>query len=119
MNGHTIVREPRDAVTYWHVELPEHAVILAQGLPVESYLDVGDRANFHQNDATVRLFPAFAARLAPEAALVWETCAAARLVLTGEKLDAARLTLTQNVSIVERPSSVVLSQRSFRERQHL
>ena len=55
----------RAAVTYYHVELPQHAVILAEGLPVESYLDTGDRADFHGDGETIRLFPDFSARLAP------------------------------------------------------
>lgn len=33
-------------VTYIHVELPAHDVVLAEGLPAESYLDTGNRAGF-------------------------------------------------------------------------
>ncbi len=29
--------------SYYHVELPHHDVLLAQGLPAESYLDTGNR----------------------------------------------------------------------------
>jgi hypothetical protein len=90
VNGTRIAWQRRPAVTYYHLELPRHAVILAEGLPVESYLDLGDRANFHQNGESIRLFSDFAARLAPEAALVWETRGAAPLVMTGEKLAVAR-----------------------------
>jgi phospholipase/lecithinase/hemolysin len=46
INGVTIAQEPVDRVTYWHVELPEHDVLLAQGLPAESYLDTGNRGAF-------------------------------------------------------------------------
>jgi subtilisin family serine protease len=45
-NGTTIARLPCDAVTYFHVELARHDVLLAQGLPAESYLDTGNRAEF-------------------------------------------------------------------------
>jgi hypothetical protein len=45
-NGATIVQERRDQVSYWHVELDRHAVILAEGLACESYLDTGNRASF-------------------------------------------------------------------------
>jgi hypothetical protein len=45
-NGATIAQEPVDAVVYWHVELPSHEVLLAEGLPAESYLDTGNRAGF-------------------------------------------------------------------------
>jgi T5SS/PEP-CTERM-associated repeat protein len=83
INGTSITQVQRPKVTYYHVELPRHAVILAEGLPVESYLDAGDRVNFHQGGETIRLFPDFAARLTPNAALLWETRGAAPLILTG------------------------------------
>ena len=43
VNGTTIVQDPVAAITYWHVELPQHDVIFANGLPAESYLDTGNR----------------------------------------------------------------------------
>jgi GH24 family phage-related lysozyme (muramidase) len=33
VNGASIIQEPTDAVTYWHVELPQHDILLAEGLP--------------------------------------------------------------------------------------
>jgi hypothetical protein len=62
---------------------------------VESYLDVGDRADFGDR-GTIRLFPDFAARLTPKTALVWETRGAAPLVMTGAALEAARATIAVN-----------------------
>jgi hypothetical protein len=35
-----------DFVTYWHVELERHDILLADGMPAESYLDTGNRAAF-------------------------------------------------------------------------
>jgi T5SS/PEP-CTERM-associated repeat protein len=96
VNGTGIAQSRRDRVTYYHVELPEHAVILAERLPVESYLDLGDRANFDRGYETIRLFPDFAARLAPDAAMMWETRAVAPLVTTGEGLSAARQTVSRS-----------------------
>jgi hypothetical protein len=46
VNGATIVQVAVDAVTYWHVELERHEVIVAEGLPCESYLDTGNRGAF-------------------------------------------------------------------------
>ena len=46
INGTTITREPVEAVTYWHVELDAHDILLAEGLPAESYIDGGARAFF-------------------------------------------------------------------------
>jgi hypothetical protein len=83
INGTTIVRTPVDTVTYFHVELPEHAVLLADNLPAESYLDAGDRANFANALGPVALYPDFASRM-------WDAAGCAPLVVTGGKLDAIR-----------------------------
>jgi autotransporter passenger strand-loop-strand repeat protein len=89
INGTSIVQIQRGRVSYFHVELPRHAVILAEGLTVESYFDTGDRTNF-DDSGTIRLFPDFASRLAPEIAMLWEMRGAARLVMTGAGLKGAR-----------------------------
>ncbi len=90
VNGVSVTQTPVDLVTYYHVELPEHAVIFAEGLMVESYLDLGDRSDFIGGDAPIRLFPDFAARPTPATALVWETRGAAPLAMAGEALEKAR-----------------------------
>ena len=46
LNGITVVRQPVDEIAYFHVELAGHAVLLANGLPAESYLDTGNRGDF-------------------------------------------------------------------------
>ncbi|MBB2963507.1 hypothetical protein FHU13_003911 [Methylobacterium sp. R2-1] len=46
INGTSITREPRASVTYWHIELDAHDILLAEGMPAESYIDGGDRAFF-------------------------------------------------------------------------
>ncbi|TFZ56893.1 Hint domain-containing protein [Methylorubrum sp. Q1] len=46
INGVTITREPRASITYWHVELDSHDILLAEGLPVESYFEMGSRPWF-------------------------------------------------------------------------
>ncbi|WP_280818944.1 Hint domain-containing protein [Methylobacterium variabile] len=51
INGTTIAREPATAVTYWHVELDAYDILLAEGLPAESYLDLGSRPWFAGSDA--------------------------------------------------------------------
>lgn len=90
VNGRTIAQETVASVTYYHVELPAHEVILAEGLPVESFLDVDGRANFEQDGQAVRLFADFSGRLTPNAALIWETRGAAPLVTSGPRLESAR-----------------------------
>ncbi len=87
INNTTIYQEIVPAVTYYHVELPEHDVILAEGLPVESYLDTGDRTNFSNGGGAMRLFPDFSAR--PEGK-AWEMSGCAPLVMTGPVLERVR-----------------------------
>jgi hypothetical protein len=51
VNNASIVRDMTSlAVTYFHVELARHSVILAENLPVETYLDTGNR-NMFENAA--------------------------------------------------------------------
>jgi hypothetical protein len=42
VNGETILVDPVEPVTYWHVELDSHDVLLAEALPCDSYLDTGN-----------------------------------------------------------------------------
>ena len=41
INSTSIEQVPMDQITYYHVELEHHDVLLAEGLPAESYLDTG------------------------------------------------------------------------------
>ena len=53
VNGTTIVQEQVDTVTYWHVELEGgHNIILAENLPCESYIEMGNRSFFAEAEAT-------------------------------------------------------------------
>ena len=53
VNGSTILQEDVDTVTYWHVELEGgHDIILAENLPCESYLEMGNRSFFAEAEAT-------------------------------------------------------------------
>jgi hypothetical protein len=59
VNGATITLDRSiTSYTYYHVELARHAVILAEGLATESYLDTGNRGNFANADM-VAMVPAF------------------------------------------------------------
>ena len=86
INGETIAQVKRASVTYHHIELPRHAVILAERLAVESYLDTGDRARFSGAEV-IALYPEFVAR-------AWEMAGCAELVTTGARLDAIRASLS-------------------------
>lgn len=55
VNGHNITIEADlPEVTYFHVELAAHDVVLAEGAPAESWLDTGNRAWF-ENAPVARL----------------------------------------------------------------
>ncbi|MDP4006938.1 Hint domain-containing protein [Methylobacterium sp. NEAU K] len=58
VNGVTIVKAERvDSVTYWHIELDSHDVLLAEGAPAESFVDDGGRAIFHNAASFRALYP--------------------------------------------------------------
>jgi hypothetical protein len=94
INDTTIVQIPVDGITYYHVELPTHDLLSAEGMLAESYLDAGDRSNFANGGEPVRLHPDFATR-PDHIAAVWEMRGCAPLVLSGPQLDTARLRTDQ------------------------
>jgi hypothetical protein len=80
LNGATVRQLDVASVTYWHVELPSHGVLLAEGLPAESFLDTGNRASFANAGAVVSAFPEFARD-------VWARQGCAPLVTEGPARD--------------------------------
>ena len=58
VNG-TTIRQELDwtAVDYYHVELDQHAILLAEGLPAESYIDTGNSGFFANSGAPLVLHP--------------------------------------------------------------
>ncbi len=59
LNGTSIAREAVAAVTYWHVELDQHDILLAEGLPAESFLDFGCRPFFEEGSTHALHHPDF------------------------------------------------------------
>jgi hypothetical protein len=58
INGTTIRQEMGlSAVEYFHVELDAHGILIAEGLPAESYLDTGNRGFFGNSDEPLVLHP--------------------------------------------------------------
>jgi len=64
-------------------------VVFAEGLPAETYLDAGDRANFANGVGATRLFADFSAR-ALDACVLREAYSCAPLIVFGPDLEAAR-----------------------------
>lgn len=89
LNGATILPDPATTITYYHVELagaagtPVHDVVLASGLPVESYLDTDGHAGFANGGVVMALHPDFARD-------AWATRACAPLLTEGMHLAAVR-----------------------------
>ena len=88
-NGTIIAQERTNKVTYCHVELLEHDVIVAQGLSCESNLNIGDRSHFGNCDRVVHLLPDLAPALITCMAF-WDACGCAPLIVCGPELDAVR-----------------------------
>lgn len=59
INGISIRQVEVPSVTYHHVELASHDVVWAETLPVETYLDCGNRHNFARQGKAITLFPQF------------------------------------------------------------
>jgi hypothetical protein len=83
INGTTIRQTPVDEVSYHHIELSRHAVLLAAGMLAESYLDTGGRGNFTNGGEPVALHPDLTFR-------TWDAEGCAPLVVTGPLLQSAR-----------------------------
>ncbi len=80
LNDATVRQDDVEFVTYWHVELPAHAVLLAEGLPAESYLDSGNRNAFANGGGAVQAHPDFSRD-------VWSRNGCAPLVTAGPARD--------------------------------
>ena len=48
VNGGTIAEIDTDAISYWHVELESHDILIANNLPAESYLAMANRGGFEE-----------------------------------------------------------------------
>ena len=99
VQGEAVMQVERDSVTYWHVELDSHDILVANGVPAESYLDTGNRCAFDNAPGVVELHRDFAARSADG------FCRP--LVESGPLLSAARLKLFGAAKPVARTSSPV------------
>jgi Hint domain len=100
VNGTTIVQRKVPTVTYYHVELPRHDVLLAEGLPIESYLETGARSAFANGGKVMQLHPDFT----PDpihAALIWEAEGYAPLVVAPAQLEPIRKRLLRQAETLQ------------------
>jgi len=103
VNGATILRETVASVVYWHVELATHDILLAEGLPAESYLDTGNRAAFANAGVTM-----LQASFERDPGRVWAEHACAELVEEGPIPQEARARLAARAEALGRALPVTL-----------
>ena len=75
INGGSIAQCPVDRVEYWHFALRQHGVVLAEGLPAESFLDIRNGQDYGRDPGPARM---------------WDAEGCAKLVVAGPELAAAR-----------------------------
>jgi hypothetical protein len=97
-NGHNVRQIELDEITYFHIELAQHDVILANNTPAESYLDTGDRAAFDNGGDIVILHPQFAE---PE----WCTSRCGRMAEQGPIVERLRQRLLRRADLAPPPIS--------------
>ena len=85
VNGTSVAQTRRANVTYYHIELARHDVVLAERLPVESYLETGSRAAFANGGTIAHLHPRFGG-----AGPHWEAFGYAPLAVTGPAVERVR-----------------------------
>ena len=90
LNGGSIAQIDAGTITYWHVELDRHDVLLAEDLPCESYLDTGNRSAFANGGPVAQAHPDFARA-------IWAEAACAPMVLAGPRLARLRARLRRRL----------------------
>jgi hypothetical protein len=110
VNGATILKAERvESVTYWHVELDSHDVLVAEGAAAESFVDDGGRAIFHNAASFRALYPREAA---------WSPAAVycAPRVTDGYVLEAVRRRLVLHAGLPVAPARVFGALRGHLDR---
>lgn len=110
INGSTVDQIDAGVVTYYHIELPRHDVLLAEGLPTESYLETGGRSAFENGGGVMQLHPDFA----PDEArigMVWRTFGYAPLFGSGGQLDRVRARLAWQAKMLAESRAPVKPQK--------
>ena len=95
VNGRSILFDRRTAkITYHHIELDQHGVLLAEGAAAESYLDTGNRGFFENGGAPLSLHPDLSIR-------TWSDDACAPLIDGAEAVHAIWRRLAGDTAMAE------------------
>lgn len=94
VNGTTVTQEVRSKITYFHVELPTHNAIYAEGLTAESYLDDNNRDFFidRTTGQVVNMNAQFSEKQFADmtSAEIWAAKGFAKVMRDGPQVDAVR-----------------------------
>jgi hypothetical protein len=111
VNGTTVMQVDVGTITYYHLELAHHDVVLAEGLPTETYLETGGRSAFENGGAATQLHPDFTPDEA-RVAMVWRNFAYAPLVGSEEQLNPIRARLASQAAMLGYPTDGMKPRRS-------
>ena len=117
INGSTITQDRTETlVTYYHVELPKHNAILAEGLPAESYLETSEaNRNFFKAGTAANAtnvtkldvqYPA-CPEGTPAWQHIWDTQGYAKLTQSGPILEAVKAKLAERVEVIQKSTELV------------
>jgi hypothetical protein len=94
VNGVTVLQETRSKITYFHVELPTHNAIYAEGLTAETYLDDNNRDFFMDSSSgqLVNIHAEFSEKQFPDqsSAQIWAAKGFAKVMRDGPQVDAVK-----------------------------
>ena len=116
VNGTTVTQIDVATVTYYHVELPRHDVVLAEGLPAETYLETGARFAFENGGGAMQLHPDFAPDEA-RVGMVWRNFSYAPLIGTDGQLDRVRARLALQALMLGHQANAASQPRKKRARR--
>lgn len=88
IDGHAVCQVQTARVTYHHLELAEHDILIAEGLAAESLLPRTDRSAFENGGGAMQIHPDFSH-------LHWDVAGCAPLAVTGAAVAAVRARLAR------------------------
>ena len=102
INGATIDQIEVDEVTYYHIELLRHDVVMAEGLPCESYLDTGNRAAFANAEMLTILHPDFSGE---DTDRIRKHGACAPFIIESNRIEPIWRRLAARTGLINQPAS--------------
>ena len=116
LNGTTVAQIDVATVTYYHIELPRHDVVLAEGLPAETYLETGARFAFENGGGAMELHPNFAPDEA-RVGMVWRNFSYAPLIGSDGQLDRVRARLALQALMLQHQANAAPQRAKKRARR--